>query len=223
VDIALVGGADELSPILYSCYNSFFGKIKSEKREALTLESGGGLVLGEGAGMIVMERGSYARERGADIYGFLRAGIITGGRATIGHYEVGGEQMARAMRLASEEAGVDPEGIDQINVSANFSHELDHMEHRQLVDFFGKQQGDLMVTPIKYLLGDFGGGGIIRAAATLLSLHHQEPLPTVAVDTLLGDARVPPVWHTNAEGTPRTALMTSSTFGGGSASLVFAR
>lgn len=223
VDVAFVAGADELSPILYSCYNPFLNKIKAEKSDPIIPGPGGGLVLGEGAGMLVMERGDFARNRDADIYGILKSGIITGGTASIGHYEVSGEQMARAMRLAAEQAGVGPEEMDQVNVSANFSHELDHMEHRQLVDFFGKQESGLMVTPMKYLMGDFGGGGIMRAAATLLSLHHQVPLPVVEVDALLGNTQVPVVWQTRPEGSPKTALMTSSTFGGGSASMVFVR
>ena len=100
----------------------------------------------------------------AELVGFSVVG------ATIGHYEVGGEQMARAMNLAMEEAGMGPGDIDQIHVSANYSGELDHMEYEQLKKFFPKSPEELAVTPLKYLIGNFGGAGIIRAAAILLSL-----------------------------------------------------
>jgi len=129
--------------------------------------------------------------------------------------------MAHAMMLAAEEAGTDPEEIDQISVSANFSQELEHMEYHQLCRFFEKREAELMITPLKYLIGDFGGSGIIRAAAILLSLRHQEPLPVVDADILIGAPEDPVVWHTLRKGSPQTALMTSSTFGGGSSSMIF--
>ena len=223
VDIALVGGADELSSILYSCYNVFSNKIKVKQGDPIIPSPGDGIVLGEGAGMLVMERSKFAKARGADIYGILKSGVMTGGITPIGHYEVSGEQMSRAMRLAVEQAGVGSEDIDQVNVSANFSRELDRMEYAQLIDFFGKQNNELMVTPLKYLMGDFGGGGILRAAAILLSMRHQTPLPKIQVKTLLGDIQGPVAWQTSPKGTPKWALMTSSTFGGGSASMIFAR
>ncbi len=223
VDVALVGGADEISQILYSCYNVFLNKIKAGKSDPIIPMPGKGLVLGEGAGILVLERSDYAQERGADIYGILESGVLTGGMASLGHYEPSGEQMSRAMGLAIEQAGVSPGEIDQINISANFSRELDIMEHGQLVEFFKTQNKELMVSPMKYLMGDFGGAGIMRAAATLLSLYHQEPLPVVNVDALRGETQTPIAWHTHGEGSPVTALMTSSTFGGGSVSMVFGR
>ncbi len=223
VDFALVGGADELSQILYTCSEVFLNKIKAGEKGPITPVPGEGFVLGEGSGILVLERSDYARARGAEIYGILKSGVLSGGMASMGHYEQSGEQMSRAMRLAVEQAGVSPGEIDQINVSANFSRELDTMEYNQLVDFFKKQNKELVVSPMKYLIGEFGGGGIMRAAATLLSLYHQAPLPTVSIDALLGEPQTPVVWHTHPEGRPATALMTSSTFGGGSASMVFGR
>ncbi len=223
VDIALVGGADELSQVLYACHNVFLNGIKAEDDSPLVPRSGAGLVLGEGAGMLVLEQGSFALDRGAKIYGFLKSGILTGGTASIGHYEAGGEQMARAMARAVNQAGVDIDEIDQVSVSANFSGELDRMEHDQMVKFFEKQANELMVSPMKYLMGDFGGAGIMRAAAILLSLYYQEPLPEIKVDALLGGGHCPVAWHTRSENRPKTVLMTSSTFGGGSSSMIFGR
>ena len=223
VDVALVGGADELSSILYSCYNVFFNAIKAKQSGPIVPSPGAGIVIGEGAGMLVMERSDFAESRGADGYGILKSAVMTGGITPIGHYESSGEQMSRAMGLAVEQAGFCPEDIDQINVSANFSRELDRMEHGALIDFFGKQNNGLMVTPLKYLMGDFGGGGILRAAAVLLSMRHQIHLPKIQVKTLLGETQGPIAWQTRLKGDPKTALMTSSTFGGGSASMVFAK
>lgn len=225
VDVALVGGADELSAIQYSCYDAVgaLNKIKVGDNEPVNPKLGGGLILGEGAGVLVMERLDLALERDAEVYGILRSGAITGGITSIGHYEAGGEQMARAMSLAMKEANAGPDEIDQINVSANFSGELDRMEYHQLERTFTRRMNNLAVTPLKYLTGDFGGAGAIRAAAILLSLHHQLPLPTVSAEILKGEPECSLEWDIHLTGKTQVALMTTTTFGGGSTSFVFTK
>jgi 3-oxoacyl-[acyl-carrier-protein] synthase II len=225
VDVALVGGADELSAIQYSCYDAVgaLNKIKVETDEPVNPKLGGGLILGEGAGVLVMERLDFALQRDARVYGILRSGVITGGITSIGHYEAKGEQMARAMFLAMKEANLGPDDIDQISISANFSGELDRMEYNQLKRIFVRPMDNLSVTPLKYLMGDFGGAGAIRVAAILLSLHNQVPLPTVRAEILKSEPECCLRWDINPRGKTQVALMTSTTFGGGTSSLIFTR
>lgn len=225
VDVVLVGGAEELSAMLYACYEAVgvLNKIKSRKGETVQPLLGGGLVLGEGAGVLVMERLDSALERGAKVYGTLVSSTITGGTATMGHYGVDGEQVARAIFGVLEQADTDPIDVDQIDVSANFSGELDRLEYDQLKIVFKGTEKSLEVTPLKYLLGDFGGAGALRAAAILLGLYHKQPLPTVNVETLKGTAQEPIAWNIHPPRETRFTLMTSTTFGGGSASLLFSR
>jgi len=225
VDVALVGGADELCAILYSCYDGVgaLNKIKAGNDESVNPELGRGLILGEGAAILVMERLDFALARDAKIYGILRSGAITGGITSIGHYEAEGEQMARAMSLAMKEANTGPDEIDQISVSANFSGELDRMEYNQLKKIFTKHIDNLAVTPLKYLTGDFGGAGVMRAAAILLSLRHQVPLPTVSAEILRGEPQCSLDWDLHPTGNTQTALMTTTTFGGGSTSFIFTK
>ena len=131
--------------------------------------------------------------------------------------------MGRAMSLAMEQAGVDPDTIEQIHVSANFSGELDRMEYDRLERAFGVNTASLRVIPLKYLMGDFGGAGTTRAAAILLSLHYQLPLPTVGAEMLKARPQHSIEWEICPGRKLQFALMTTSTFGGGSCSLVFAR
>ncbi|MBN2516518.1 MAG: hypothetical protein JXC33_10865 [Deltaproteobacteria bacterium] len=224
-DIVLVGGAEELSAMLYSCYDAVLAlnRLKVDNNGSVTPQIGGGIVLGEGAGIIVMERLDFARKRGAEIYGLLRSGVITGGVTSIGHYEISGEQMARALFLAMREAGVGPDDVDSIDISANGSGELDCIECEQLVHVFHNRSDNLEFTPLKYLMGDFGGAGIIRAAAALLSISRQSPLPTINADILKNKTHTYPVWKIKPTGTINNVLMTSSTFGGSSCSLVFTK
>jgi 3-oxoacyl-[acyl-carrier-protein] synthase II len=224
-DIVLVGGAEELSAMLYSCYDAVLAlnRLKVDDNRSVTPQIGDGIVLGEGAGIIIMERLAFARERGAGIYGLLRSGVITGGATAIGHYEISGEQMARALCLAIRDAGVGPDKIDSIDISANGSGELDRIECDQLMRVFHDRSSNLELTPLKYLMGDFGGAGIIRAAAVLLSISRQSPLPTINADLLKNEAHPYPEWNVKATDTIDNVLMTSSTFGGSSSSLVFAK
>lgn len=226
-DVVLVGGADELSAMQYACYDALgaLNKTRVSNDELINPHLGGGFVLGEGAGILVMERRAFALDRGAAIYGTLKSGLNTGGITPIGHYESAGEQTGRAISLAIKQAEIDPEEIDRsidlVDVSANFSAELDHLEYDQLKKIFPKRIKDLAVTPLKYLMGDFGGAGSLRAAAILLSLRHQLPLPTIKAEMLKGEPDDVLEWDIPSNNKIQTALMTTSTFGGGSCSLIF--
>ena len=228
VDIVLVGGADELSAMQYACFDALgaLNKVKVKKDEPVKPLPGGGLVLGEGAGVLIMEKRDFALEREAEIYGTFKSGVNTGGATSIGHYEINGEQTFRAMSQAIEQAEIDPDevdqGIDLVDVSANFSAELDRMEYIQLKNIFPKRIKDLRVTPLKYLMGNFGGGGIIRAASILLALRCQHPLPVLKAEILKGELYDDMEWEIPSIDKIETALMTTSTFGGGSCSLIFA-
>lgn len=225
VDIVLVGGADELSPMMYSCYDAVraLNGTKVRAGEQVQPRVGGGLVLGEGGAVIVMERLAFAEERDARIYGLLKAGIVAGGMSAINHYDAEGHQMARTVYHALREAGVELDEVGQVDISANYSRDLDRMECRQLQQIFEGTAGDLEVTPLKYLAGDFGGAGITRAAAVLLSIYTREPLPTIRAESLIVQSAKVPQWHRNPSAKTDVTLMTSSTFGGGSSSLIFSK
>jgi len=215
-DVVLVGGADELSEIQFACYHAL-GVLNT----SIPPETGGGLVLGEGAGVLVMERIAHAIGRQARIYGMLAGGVISGNTTDMGHYDTTGDAVARAASLSLKQAGITPGEVDHIDVSANFSPELDPMEYRFIQSIFQDHTELPAVTPIKYLTGDFGGCGSVRAAGILLSLFHQQSLPTVPAKALNGDYGNQIPWHVAPSEPIRSTLMTSSTFGGGSAGLVF--
>jgi 3-oxoacyl-[acyl-carrier-protein] synthase II len=227
VDIVLVGGADELSAMQYACFDTLgvLNKVKAKNDEPVISLTNNGLVLGEGAGVLIMEKRDVAVERKAKIYGTLRSGINTGGVTAIGHYEVNGKQAFRAMAQAIEAAGIDPDqvdgGIDLVDVSANFCAELDKMEYIQLKNIFPEHIKNLKVTPLKYLMGNFGCAGIIRAASILLALYHQHPLPAIKAEILKDGMYDNMQWEFPSMDNIKTSLMTTSTFGGGSSSLIF--
>jgi 3-oxoacyl-(acyl-carrier-protein) synthase len=220
-----VGGAEELSEMQYGCYDAVGALNKTRVRggDRICPFLGGGLVLGEGAAVLIMEKEDAARKRGARIYGRLASGVLKGSTTAMGHYESDQFNTADAMGAAMDAAGLTRDEIDHVHVSANFSRELDPLEYEQLARVFPERMDALSVTPLKYLTGDFGGAGALRAASILLSLHHRVALPVVSVETLRrqGDQEIK--WTFPAGGRPGAALMTTTTFGGGTASFVFTR
>lgn len=221
-DIAIVGGADEISAMQYACYDALRGiqKVKVKKSEDIMPVTGDGFFLGEGAGMLIMERLESAKKRNARIYGLLKAGVITSGKGAIGKYEPDVTNLSCSISQALSDTGINPSDIHQFNVSANYCTQLDRGEYNVLKKLFGT---DIQVTPMKYLMGEFGGAGVIRAAASLLSLYHQVALPTVNLETLKGKNRDPLQWGNPSLHEIKTALMTSSTFGGGNSCFIFVK
>ena len=225
VDVVLVGGAEELSEILFGCYDAVDGlnKIRVKDDKDILPKPGGGIVLGEGAAVLIMERRESARQRGAKIYGNLVADVIAGGVSAMGHYPMEGQPIARSIVRAMEKAGIQSSDIDLVSVSANFAKELDPMEFEQVASCFQSLDGELWVSPLKYLIGDFGAAGTMRAVAVLLSLYHQIFSPTLPISMLKIQEKKPLEWRPYDPGTINNALMTGTTFGGGTASLIFSR
>ncbi|RLC06865.1 MAG: hypothetical protein DRH90_02150 [Deltaproteobacteria bacterium] len=225
VDVVLLGGAEELSEILFGCYDAVGGlnKIRVNKGEDIQPKPGGGLILGEGAAVLIMERSESARQRGAKIYGSLEASIIAGDVSAMGHYAKDGRQMARAIVRSMEKAGIQPVDIDHVSVSANYAKDLDIMELEQIESCLQCSNRDMWVSPLKYLIGDFGAAGTTRAAAILLSLYHQISLPAISISKLRMAEEMPIEWGPCQRGTIDKALMTSTTFGGGTAAIIFSK
>ncbi len=222
-DIALVGGADELSEMQFACYASV-GALNSgtfESEVPIVPGFGTGFFLGEGAAVLVLERTADAVDRGARIYGLFAGGNVSGGMAAIGHYGTISEQMEGNIRRLLSRAVISPDDIGQVSIAANFAKELDGMEYDCLRTLLGTGGKELPVSPLKYLLGEFGGVGAHRAAATLLSLHHRIALPTIDVFSQLPFQKHPPQWTVHKQPSKRFSLMNSATYGGGCACLLF--
>jgi 3-oxoacyl-[acyl-carrier-protein] synthase II len=222
-DAVLVGGADEISFRQFSCYNALqaLNPVRILKSEVVTPEPGGGIILGEGAGILILERMETALKRQAKIYAILKAGVVHGGGADLGHYDTTGAQTARAIDHAFTQAALTPRDIDQISVSANFNRELDEIEYRHINAIFKERGSDMTITPLKYLMGEFGGAGVLRSAATVLSLFHQAPLPEIKLQTLKRRGPGLIKWRKPALKMLSAGLMTSTSFGGGSSCLIF--
>jgi 3-oxoacyl-[acyl-carrier-protein] synthase II len=133
-----------------------------------------GIVLGEGAGVLVLEELGHARRRGARIYGEVV------GFAAAFDPDRSGAGLARAIRVALAEAGVGPEDVDHVNAQGLSAVAYDAWEARALQAVFGAARRPVPVFAAKSYYGNLGAGsGTTELAASLLALQHGLLPPTL--------------------------------------------
>jgi 3-oxoacyl-[acyl-carrier-protein] synthase II len=144
-----------------------------------------GLLLGEGAGICILEEYEHARQRGAPIYG-----EITGyGQTTDAHGPRGvpadGKQYARAMRLAMQEANILPEHIAYFSLDGRALPPFDASEFDALSRTFGAGLERLPVSVPRTMLGhSYAAAGALDTITTLLALKHNLVPPTINCEEL---------------------------------------
>ncbi len=134
-------------------------------------EERGGFVLGEGAGVVVLEELEHAKGRGAKIYAEVAGYGATGDAFHITSPAEDGEGAAKAMSLAMEEGGILPSQVDYINAHGTGTHHNDLFETRAIKLAFGDAAKDVVINSTKsmigHLLGAAGGVEFITCVKTI--------------------------------------------------------
>ncbi|WP_205695859.1 beta-ketoacyl synthase [Conexibacter sp. SYSU D00693] len=139
-----------------------------------------GFVMGEGAGVLVLEDGDAARERGARILATLRGYGATSDahHLTAPHPE--GQGAARAVRHALRDAGLEPADVDYVNAHGTSTPLNDRAETRALHEALGERATEVPVSSLKSAIGHLlGAAGAVEAVATVLALRDRVAPPTV--------------------------------------------
>jgi 3-oxoacyl-[acyl-carrier-protein] synthase II len=194
-----------------------------------------GFVLGESAGVLVLEQPEAARARGAEILGELRGYASTTDAHHITAPEEDGICSSRAMRLALEDAGIEPMDVDYINAHGTSTPLNDRSEVMAIKRALGDAAYDLPVSSTKSVIGhSLGAAGAIEAVATLEALRNRTAGPTAnleepdeGLDLNFVPGEPQPIAKRRANGSangsePLIALSNSFAFGGHNAVLVFA-
>jgi len=219
--VALAGGSDSLCQLTYAGFNSLRSVDEAPSRPFRKDRTG--LSLGEGAGVVVLERADDARARGATILAIL-AGSGTSCDAlhmTAPHPE--GTGAREALQRALADAGAVPAEVDFVNAHGTGTPLNDAAEAAALRAVFGDRAGSIPVTSTKAAIGHLlGSAGAVEALVTVMCLARREvhPMPqagepdeALGLDLVLGVPRA----LTRAA----CAVSASLAFGGANAALVF--
>lgn len=181
-----------------------------------------GFVMGEGAGIVVLEELEHALRRGAKIYA-----EIVGYGATADAYHItapapGGEGGVRAMRQALQDAGLKPEDIDYINAHGTSTEYNDKYETEAIKEVFGDHAYKLAVSSTKSMTGHLlGATGAVEAIFSVLAIRDGIIPPTINYETPDPECDLDYVPNEARKQDVRAVLSNSFGFGGHNATLIF--
>jgi 3-oxoacyl-[acyl-carrier-protein] synthase II len=185
-----------------------------------------GFVLGEGAGIVVLESLSHARRRGAVVHAIAAGAGYSSDAYHIAHPAPDGAGVASAIGRALADARVNPEQVVHVNAHATSTPEGDPLEAQALVKALGPAADGVIVSATKSMTGHLlGGAGAVESVAAVLALRDQVAPPTINLENLDDDVPVDvateprPLTKRGTE--PMAVLNNAFGFGGHNVTLVF--
>jgi len=180
-----------------------------------------GFVMGEGAGVLMLESLESAQSRGADILAEVVGYGMSGDAYHMTSPAPEGEGGGRCMKAALDSAKLNPEEVDYINAHGTSTPAGDVCETQGIKGVFGEHAKKLMVSSSKSMTGHLlGAAGGIEAAFSVLAVHHGVVPPTINLDDPDPECDLDYVPHTAREADIDVAVSNSFGFGGTNASVI---
>lgn len=226
VDIMIAGGSEAtITPLAIAGFTSMTA-LNSEndpKRASIPFDKDrSGFVMGEGAGILIMETLDHAQKRGAKIYG-----EIVGYGSTCDAYHItspapGGEGGARAMSLAIEDAGINKEELSYINAHGTSTPYNDKFETAAIKSVFGESAKNIPISSTKSMTGHLlGAAGAVEGIVCVKALEEGFIPPTIGYENPDPECDLDYVPNKGRQKELKYALTNSLGFGGHNATLVF--
>ncbi|OGW81695.1 MAG: beta-ketoacyl-[acyl-carrier-protein] synthase II [Omnitrophica bacterium RIFCSPLOWO2_12_FULL_44_17] len=228
-NIAVTGGVEApISRVTFAAYQQMMvlspdnnNPTKASRPFDLTRE---GFVLGEGAGILILENAEHAQARGAHIYA-----EIAGFGSNCGAYHMvtpnpSGEDAAAAMKLALDDAGLEPMDVDYINAHGTSTKWNDLAETKAIKLVFNEYAKKIPISSIKSMIGHtIGAAGAIEAIICCLSIEKGFIPPTINLNTPDPDCDLDYVPNQGRAAKLEVVVSNSFGFGSNNAVLVFRR
>jgi len=184
-DAVLAGGTEAcIHPLLFAGFCAMRGLVAEEEDPSRACRpfdaTRAGFVMGEGAGVVILEEIERAKTRGATIY----AEVLGYGASNDAYHMAAPDPqsvgVAEMMRAALQRTGVDPKRVDYINAHGTSTPLGDAAETKAIRDVFGEQAYQLTVSSTKSTMGHLlGAAGAVEAIMTALAIHHGLIPPTI--------------------------------------------
>lgn len=181
-----------------------------------------GFVLGDGAGVIVLESYEHAKKRGAKIYAELSGFGMSACAYHITTPHPEGLGAALAMDIAMKDGGIRPDEVDYINAHGTSTPVGDELEILAIKRSFKEHANKLAISSTKSMIGHLlGAAGAVEAIFCILAIRDQIAPPTINLDNPSDNCDLNLVPHTAQERSIKVALSNSFGFGGTNGTLIF--
>jgi 3-oxoacyl-[acyl-carrier-protein] synthase II len=181
-----------------------------------------GFIMGEGAGVIVLEELEFAKRRGAPIYAELVGYGMSADAYHITAPSEDGDGGMRVMQMAIRRAGITPDKVDYINAHGTSTPYNDKLETLAIKRVFGDHAYKLAISSTKSMMGHLlGAAGGVEAAISVLAIKHQMIPPTINYETPDPECDLDYVPNTKREAKIEYVLSNSFGFGGTNGALLF--
>ncbi len=228
-DCMIAGGAEStITPLCIAGFNAMKALSRrndSPQKASRPFERNrDGFVVGEGAGVVVLEELEFAKRRGARIYAEVVGYAMNSDAYHMTAPSPDGEGAVRCMELALKDAGIPPEDVDYINAHGTSTYYNDLYETIAIKKVFGDHARKVLVSSTKGMTGHLlGAAGGIEAVFTVLTISRGVVPPTINYEEPDPECDLDYVPNTAREKDVRSALSNSFGFGGTNSVLVFRR
>ncbi|AOW52058.1 TPA: beta-ketoacyl-ACP synthase II [Legionella pneumophila subsp. pneumophila] len=228
-DVMICGGAEmTTTPLCLAGFSAVRSLSKRndepEKASRPWDKDRDGFVMGEGAGILVLEEYEHAKARGAKIYAELVGFGMSGDAYHITAPDEDADGASRAMEAAIQDAGIDPRQVDYINAHGTSTYLNDLNETKAIKRVFENHAYDLAVSSTKSMTGHLlGAAGAVEAIISILAIRDQVAPPTINLDNPDEGCDLNYVAHVPQSRTINYVLSNSLGFGGTNGSLLFKR
>jgi 3-oxoacyl-[acyl-carrier-protein] synthase II len=221
-DAMVAGAIDTITPLTYMGFHALMAMTKAVPSPFDANRSG--LLVGEGAGIMILESESSARRRGAKIYAEVAGYGLANDAFHVTQPHPEGRGAISAMKQALKDAGTGAGEVDYINMHGTGTKYNDLMELKAMRSVFGERAGSIPISSIKSAIGHtLGAAGTIEGIASVLAIHEGFLPANLNFSTPIDGFEYDLVTEPRPAPGLRTVMSNSFAFGGNCASLLFRR